>query len=60
MVSLAWLPVVCEKFLVINNLYTVLANLCIQCMLWFNFSNAVGVKLWTYSNFTQSVKGQLQ
>ena len=58
MVSLAWLTVVCEKFLVINNLYTVLANLCIQCMLWFNY--AVGVKLWTYSNFTQSVKGQLQ
>ena len=58
MVSLAWLPVVCEKFLVINNLDTVLANLCIQCMLWFNY--AVGVKLWTYSNFTQSVKGQLQ
>ena len=35
MVSLAWLPVVCEKFLVINNLDTGLANLCIQCMLWF-------------------------
>jgi len=31
MVGLAWLPVVCEKWLVINNLYTVLANLCICC-----------------------------
>lgn len=29
--GLAWLPVVCEKLLVINNLDTVLANLCICC-----------------------------
>ena len=58
MVGLAWLLVVCEKLLVIINLYTVLANLCIQCILWFNC--AVGFKLWMYSNFTQSIKGQLQ